>query len=112
MGSSKINRVTAHSISVAINLRLIRNSLIATTRDGDEPAYRSAAAPQLGDGLHDVPARAKRAQLPLCLCGGERVGDGIVYTTRDLARIFGRADRSPDDEDVGAGARDLYGHSD
>ena len=60
MGSSKINRVTAQSIRVAINLRLIRNHLIATTRDGDEPAYRSAAAPQLGDGLHGVAARAKR----------------------------------------------------
>jgi hypothetical protein len=60
MGSSKINRVTAQSISGAINLRLIRTALIATTQDGDEPAYRSRAAPQLGGGLHGVAARAKR----------------------------------------------------
>jgi len=65
MGSSKINRVTAQSISGAINLRVIRTFLIATTRDGDEPAYRSRAAPQLGGGLHGGAARATRAERAL-----------------------------------------------
>jgi len=53
------------SIRGAINLRMIRHHLIATTRDGDEPAYRYRARPQLGDGLHDAPARAKRENAAL-----------------------------------------------
>jgi hypothetical protein len=60
MGSSKINRVTAKYDQWPDQLRMIRHHLIAITRDGDEPAYRSRSALQLGDGLHAALARAKR----------------------------------------------------
>jgi len=63
MGSSKINRARANDqwADHSDRLRPIdsnrsahsdRHHLVAITRDGDEPAYRSRAAPQLGVGLH------------------------------------------------------------
>jgi hypothetical protein len=73
MGSSKINRAEAFDQRPSVSLfrsdrsdRQVsdRRYPVATTRDGDEPAYRSRVSPQPGDGLHDTAARAKRANLP------------------------------------------------
>ena len=108
MGSSKINRAAANRsvVRITIDRAFDRHHLIATTRDGDEPAYRSRAAPQLGVGLHRAASRAKRATLASASATAS-------CTRRAAARAIGRrAHRATDHEHVGARGRDLRRRAD